>query len=83
MYNLTQLVKTYVAQDGAVLASTVSTFYLFNDIRRELEAWAYHGGTWTRQHRDAAQMRRRLGELLTGSWDPIYIDLRPNNRSTG
>ena len=71
LYNLIQLVKTYVAQDGSVLASAVSTFYLFNDVRRELEAWAYHGGTWTRQMRTAEQMRRRLEQLLSGSWDPI------------
>ena len=79
LYNLVQLVKAYVANDGAVLASAVSTFYLFNDIRRELEAWAYHGGGggggggggWTRHRRDAKQMRERLGELLCGSWDPV------------
>jgi hypothetical protein len=72
LYNLVQLVKAYVAQDGQVLASMVSTFYLFNDIRRELSAWAYHtDGTWPRHRRDAQQMRERLGELLHGSWDPI------------
>ena len=72
LYNLVQLIKTYVAADGRVLASTVSTFYLFNDIRRELSAWAYHtDGTWPRCHRDARQMRQRLRQLLHGSWDPI------------
>lgn len=72
LYNLVQLIKTYVAADGRVLASVVSTFYLFNDIRKELSAWAYHtDGTWPRCHRDAAPMRRRLRELLHGSWDPI------------
>lgn len=71
LYNLIQLVKTYVAEDGAVLASAVSTFYLFNDIRRELQAWAYHGGEWTRQHRTQIQMRLRLEELLCGTWDPV------------
>jgi hypothetical protein len=72
LYNLVQLIKLYVAQDGAVLAQTVSMFYLFNNIRRELQAWAYHSsGEWPRQHHNAAQMRQRLCELLTGSWDPI------------
>ncbi len=72
LYNLVQLIKTYVAADGKVLATIVSTFYLFNDIRRELAAWAYHtDGTWPRCHRDAEQMRGRLRELLHGSWDPI------------
>lgn len=72
LYNLVQLIKTYVAADGKVPAAKVSTFYLFNDIRRELLAWAYHtDGDWPRCHRDAGQMRERLGELLQGSWDPI------------
>ena len=72
LYNLVQLIKAYVADDGKVLATAVSTFYLFQDIRRELAAWAYHtGGAWPRCHRDAGQMRQRLRELLRGSWDPI------------
>jgi len=72
LYNLVQLVKAYVAQDGKVLASVVSTFYLFEDIRRELWAWAYHSdGHWPRHRRNARQMRERLGVLLRGSWDPI------------
>lgn len=72
LYNLVQLIKAYVAADGGVLATAVSTFYLFQDIRRELAAWAYHtDGTWPRRRRDAPRMRRRLGELLRGSWDPV------------
>ena len=72
LYNLVQLVKAYVAEDGRVLAGAVSTFYLFQDIRRELLAWAYHAdGAWPRHRRDAAQMCRRLRELLRGSWDPV------------
>jgi hypothetical protein len=35
-------------------------------------AWAYHSsGAWPRQGRNAMQMRRRLEQLLEGSWDPI------------
>ena len=72
LYDLVQLVKAYVAEDGKVLAGAVSTFYLFRDVRRELAAWAYHtDGAWPRCRRDAGQMRRRLRELLAGSWDPI------------
>jgi Transposase DDE domain len=72
LYNLMQLIKTYVARDGKVLAGVVSTFYLFNDVRRELSAWAYHtDGDWPRTHRDAVQMKGRLAELLRGSWDPV------------
>ena len=72
LYDLVQLVKAYVAADGGVLASVVSTYYLFADIRKELVAWAYHGGgDYPRDARDAGQMRERLSELLHGSWDPI------------
>ena len=72
LYNMMQLIKAYVANDGKVLASAVSLFYLFDDVRRELSAWAYHtDGSWPRAHRDAASMRHRLRELLRGSWDPV------------
>ena len=63
-----------------VLAEVVSTYYLFADIRKELVAWAYHGGgggggggeeNGSRVTRDAVQMRRRLDELLRGSWDAV------------
>jgi len=82
LYNLVQLIKTYVAHDGRVLVSMVSTLYLFQDIRRELQAWAYHtDGARPRRRRDAMQMRGRLDELLAGSWNPIgYLkasDKRP------
>jgi len=72
LYNLVQVVKAYVAADGRVLATMVSTFYLFADIKKELIAWAYHtDGKWPQRLRDEEQMRRRLRELLHGSWDPI------------
>jgi hypothetical protein len=82
LYDLVQLVKAYVAADGRVLASAVSTYYLFADIRRELVAWAYHGGgeRRPREARDAGRMRDRLSELLKGSWDPIAYTKAPDKR---
>jgi len=85
LYNLMQVVRAYVADDGGVLASAVSMFYLFDDARKELVAWAYHtDGTWPRTPRDAAAMRRRLRALLKGSWDPVAYtkqsDKRPRPR---
>lgn len=72
LYNLMQLIRIYVARDGQVLAGVVSMFYLFNDVRKELSAWAYHtDGVWPRTWRDAQQMRDRLAELLKGSWHPV------------
>jgi hypothetical protein len=72
LYNLLQLIRSYVANDGHVLGSVVSMFYLFNDVKKELSAWAYHGdGAWPRMQRDARRMRRRLEELLQGSWHAV------------
>jgi hypothetical protein len=76
MYNLIQLIKTYVASDGAVAIKTVSTHHLFADVKKELTAWAYHAGVdpelWPRHGRDAEQMRERLQRLLAGSWCGTY-----------
>jgi hypothetical protein len=74
MYNLVQVLKGYVAEDGKVAVSIVSTHYLFYDVKRELSAWAYlgDGGQLTRTaRRDAPAMQRRLRSLLSGAWDPI------------
>jgi Transposase DDE domain len=74
LYNQIQVVKAYVARDGKVSTTTVSTYYLFDKVRRELTAWAYHtDGQWPRTPRDASAMRARLRELLEGSWDPITL----------
>jgi hypothetical protein len=85
LYNLMQVVKAYVAEDGGVLASVVSMYYLFNDVREELRAWAYHSdGSWPRTPRNTQAMRQRLAELLQGSWDPIAytkaVDKRPRGK---
>jgi len=75
LYNMVQLVKAYVAEDGGVSVAIVSTFRVFEDMRRELSAWAHHtGGAWERrERRDTRAMVDRLRELLRGSWDaPCY-----------
>jgi hypothetical protein len=73
LYNMVQLVKAYVAEDGGVSQMIVSTFHLFEDMKRELQAWAYHGdGTWERvAQSDARGMAQRMRELLRGSWDAV------------
>ena len=72
LYNLMQLIKAYVADDGRVPAERVSMSYLFDGAREELTAWARHArGDWPRARRDAGQMRARLGELLAGVWHPV------------
>lgn len=72
MYNLIQVIKGYVAEDGQVDPSIVSTYGLFYDLKRELNTWSYLGdGAWTRHGLDQPQMRRRLRELLKDSWDAV------------
>ncbi len=71
LYNMMQVTRAYVAEDGKVLMAVVSMHYLFDHARRQLQAWAYHtDGTWPRSGRTAAQMRDRLRALLAGVWDP-------------
>jgi hypothetical protein len=81
LYNLMQVIKAYVAEDGQVLASMVSMYYLFDATRTELEAWAYHtDGQWPRRQLDAGQLRGRIRSLLKGSWDPIKYGKKPDKK---
>lgn len=84
LYNALQVVKAYVAEDGKVLSSLVSMYYLFHDVRDELKAWAYHGGEWPetmRSPRNAEAQIRRLRRFLRGSYDPVayrkYVRKKP------
>jgi hypothetical protein len=84
LYNVMQVIKAYVAEDGAVLASVVSMYYLFDHARQELLAWAYHtGGSWPRVHRSAAEMITRLRQLLRGVWDPILFTKASDKKPRG
>jgi tRNA U34 5-methylaminomethyl-2-thiouridine-forming methyltransferase MnmC len=84
LYNVMQVIKAYVAEDGAVLASVVSMYYLFDHTRQELQAWAYHtNGSWPRASRDARQMAARLRELLHGVWDPILFTKAADKKPRG
>jgi hypothetical protein len=85
LYNLMQVIKAGVAEDGGVEPGEVSMFFLFEDVKDELRAWAYHtGGQWPRHDRTADQMRARLRDLLSGSWDPIayhkHADKKPRKK---
>jgi hypothetical protein len=82
---MVQLVRARVAGDGGVRPGEVSMFFLFEDVKDELRAWAYYtDGRWPRHHRTAEQMGARLGELLKGSWDPIayhkHSDKKPRKK---
>lgn len=86
MYNLIQVVKTYVAEDGGVPQSSVSTRNLFYDVKRELQTCSYLApqallAAAGDVPEDCRTMQRRLRKLLKGSWDPIAytkaVDRRP------
>lgn len=85
LYNLMQVVRAYVAEDGQVLASVVSMHYLFDDVRTELTAWAYHtDGSWPRRtRRGAAAVRERLRKLLRGAWNPIRYTKATDKKPRG
>jgi Transposase DDE domain len=84
LYNLMQVIKAYVADDGKVLASIVSMYYLFDDVRKELHAWAYHtDGTWPRVQRSADQVREHLRTLLRDSWNPIKYTKAADKKPRG
>jgi hypothetical protein len=71
LYNMMQVIKAYVAQDGGVLITLISMHYLFDHTRRQLQAWAYHTSSdWPRSIRTAQTMRQRLAQLLEGIWNP-------------
>ena len=85
MYNLIQVIKGYVAEDGSVELAIVSTYGLFYDLKRELHAWAYLGdASQSRARLDHQQMRQRLRQLLAGSWDAVAYtkayDKKPRKR---
>jgi hypothetical protein len=88
MYNLVQVLKAYVAADGRVDRSLVSTANLFYDVRRELSTWSYLAAAAAlpaiSAAPDAASMRARLRALLVGSWDAVaYLkasDKRPRKK---
>lgn len=84
LYNLMQVVRSYVAEDGGVQSSVVSMYYLFDDVRTELGAWAYHtDGSWPRHRRDATELCGRLRQLLGGSWNPIRYTKQADKKPRG
>lgn len=79
LYNIIQVIRAYVAQSQKKLTiSEVSTELLFVDVQRELTAWTELLSTaqtvqLLSQCVTAAQVRRRLQQLLNGAWSPIWL----------
>jgi hypothetical protein len=73
LYNLTQVLRAYVARAGEKQVQEVSTEKLFQDCKKQLVAWAQTGEPQAAVEAftpapAAPQVRRRLGELLGGLW---------------
>lgn len=85
LYNLTQVVRSWVAGAGQRRVSEVSSEKLFTDVTAELVSWR----TLVRAEAtvecvpvvaDAAGMRHRLRELLSGLWRADWAKAAPKKR---
>jgi hypothetical protein len=73
LYNMIQVVRGVIASESSRPRAEISTENLFDDVRRDLIAWAVvvdHQQTlaYFAEEPSAAMVRRRLGELLGGLW---------------
>jgi hypothetical protein len=76
LYNIIQIIRGYVAQDGGLASEQVSTCKLFGDVKRELIAWSVMGDTQQTLAEltpalSLEQMRTRLPELL--HWNNLWL----------
>jgi hypothetical protein len=86
LYNIIQVIRGYVADDGGLAGEQVSSHKLFDDVRRELTAWSAIGGGDDPQATLAAlatprcpeQMRTRLRELLR--WNDLWHKSKPRTK---
>jgi Transposase DDE domain len=77
LYNLLQVVRGYVAAGQSLAAQDVSAELLLEDVQRDLTALAEvvrpeAVAGLVPEAVTAAQVRARLGVLLTGLWKPIW-----------
>tara|TARA_B100000686_G_C16743667_1_gene948144 strand:+ start:477 stop:1874 length:1398 start_codon:yes stop_codon:yes gene_type:complete len=78
LYNITQLIRAYIAEGEDRDANEISLELLFYDVHRQLTAWSevlkpkqtveLLSTTWT-----PAQVARRLQQLLHGQWTNRWI----------
>src|SRR5204863_2135822 len=82
LYNLTQVVRAYVADAAGRDAAAVSAEKLFDGTRRQLTAWAElgdpaHAAEYVRPAPTAAALDERLRGLLAGVWQRRWLKSRP------
>jgi hypothetical protein len=86
LYNLIQVVRTYVAADGARPREQVSSEKLFWDVRDQLTTWTNLGvaevaiATLALPDTTAAAMKHWLQGVLRGCWSNKYIKAPPKRK---
>jgi hypothetical protein len=79
LYNMIQIIRAYLAESQKELTiNKISTELLFVDVQRELTAWTQLISTvqtvqLLSQRTTAAQVRRRLQQLLNDAWSPLWL----------
>ena len=85
LYNVTQVVRAYLAQDGNVSAQRVSMFNLFCEIERGMTTMLLMCDQMSvRVAIDVQSMRERLKSLIQGRWHKSYLsrsDKKPRERT--
>lgn len=87
LYNITQVVRAYVAEGADRPMKDISVELLFDDVQRQLIAWNQMltprqtekllSTTWT-----TAQLARRLEQLLHGEWTDRWLKSPSNTHKT-
>jgi hypothetical protein len=86
LYNLIQVVRTYVAADGARPREQVSSEKLFWDVRDQLTTWTNLGApevaitTLALPETTAAAMKHWLRGVLRGCWSNKYVKAPPKRK---
>lgn len=78
LYNLIEVIRSYVARAASRPVEQVSTEKLFDSVRRQLVAWNELGepayaAAYFQPSLDAQQLKQKLQELLSGVWTDRWI----------
>jgi len=78
VYDMVQVAKAYAARAGGVRPEAVSGENLFDDVKRQLTAWAVaakpdHLAAYLTTPPPADALREMLGRWIGGSWTPRWI----------
>jgi len=81
LYNLTQVVRAYVAEGAGRQTAEVSTEKLFDGVRKQLVAWNELGepayaAAYFKPALPAGELKRKLRGLLSGVWTDRWVKAR-------